>query len=254
MKGYIMKKIFILLILIVLSVNFIIAQNTSGKISYTVKHDWIKKISAVDYMDKSQRERYEYVWGNRSAYETKGVLFYNSNSYRYEDLNEDNNFHGHSQRSDEYFIFRNLEDNTTYDVMRTLDKLYLIEDSIQYPNWKVLNDLKEVAGHICMNASYYDELKENNVVAWFALDWPGNFGPERFGGLPGVILEIDINKGAQVITATDVVEYEQDTLIEKPTHKKRIKILSESDYNKLITKRMEESKKQGRPYFWGMRY
>ncbi len=209
-----MKKILILLISAVLFVNFIIAQNTSGKIIYTVKHDWIKKISTVDYMDKSQRERYEYVWGNRSEYETKGVLFYNSKSYRYEDLNENNNFNGHSQRSDEYFIFRNLEDNTTYDVMRTLDKLYLIEDSIQYPNWKVLNDLKEVAGHICMNASYYDELKENNVLAWFALDWPGNFGPERFGGLPGVILEIDINNGAQVITATDIAEYEQDTLRE----------------------------------------
>ena len=53
------------------------AQNTSGKIIYTVKHDWIKKISTVDYMDKSQRERYEYVWGNRSEYETKGVLVYN---------------------------------------------------------------------------------------------------------------------------------------------------------------------------------
>ncbi|MDD3741536.1 MAG: GLPGLI family protein, partial [Bacteroidales bacterium] len=120
--------------------------------------------------------------------------------------------------------------------------------------WKILNDLKEVAGHICMNASFYDEIKMNKVIAWFALDLPWNFGPERYGGLPGVILEIDVNNGAQVITADKIEFFENDTVINKPTHKKKHKKINEADYLELLSKYINDCKKQEMPYFWGTRY
>lgn len=249
-----MKKILIFTIAIMLTGSAILAQNTSGKIHYTVTHDWIKKLMAVDYLDKSRKEHYQYMWGNDSEYTEKSFLLFNSESTRYEEVKDDEANYGYSWRTDEYFIFRDLKENKTYDVMRMLDKLYVIEDSIQYPEWKILNDLKEVAGHICMNASYYDEIKMNKITAWFALDWPGNFGPERFGGLPGVILEIDINNGAKVIRAEKIDLYETDTLIEKPTHKKKIKKINEAQYSEIIKKHVDQCKKEERPYFWGTRY
>lgn len=249
-----MKKSIIFAIIILSLAAHAMAQNTSGKIHYKVTEDWIKKIMAVDYLDKSRKEHYQYMWGNDSEYYGKSKLTFNSTSTLYEDINDEDASYGYSWRTDEYFIFHNLKENNTYDVMRILEKLYVIEDSIQYPNWKILNDLKEVAGHICMNASYYDEVKMNKVVAWFALDWPGNFGPERFGGLPGVILEIDINNGAKIIRAQKIDMYETDTIIEKPIHKKKIKQIDESQYNALIKKNIDQCVKEERPYFWGMRY
>lgn len=64
--------------------------------------------------------------------------------------------------------------------------------------------IKEVAGHICMNAYWHDTLKQQKVTAWFAMDMPISGGPERFCGLPGTILEIEINDGAMVITADKI--------------------------------------------------
>ncbi|MDD3741681.1 MAG: GLPGLI family protein [Bacteroidales bacterium] len=249
-----MKKILSILLLVFASLSFVNAQNSSGKINYTVKHDWVKKIIAVDYMSQSRRDQYQYMWGSSSEYTEKSVLLFNSDFYFYEEpVDEDANY-GYSWKTSEYFIFRNIKDNTTYDVLRFQNKLYVIEDSIQYPKWKILNDLKEVAGHICMNASFYDEIKMNKVIAWFALDWPGNFGPERYGGLPGVILEIDVNNGAQVITADKIEFFENDTVINKPTHKKKHKKINEAVYLELLLKYINDCKKQEMPYFWGTRY
>ncbi len=42
-------------------------------------------------------------------------------------------------------IKRNFETNTQYDVIQMLGKTYIIEDSLKAPEWKIHNDLKEVA-------------------------------------------------------------------------------------------------------------
>lgn len=247
------KKLFLIIFSIIIT-GQVFSQTSSGKIHYTVTDDWIKKIMAVDYLNQTRKDYYQYMWGSDSEYSSKSFLVFNQQSTRYEDVVEDDASYGYSWRTEEYFIFRDIQNSQTYDVIRMLEKLYVVQDSTIYPTWKILNDLKEVAGHICMNASYYDEIKMNNVVAWFALDWPGNFGPDRFGGLPGVILEIDINNGAKVIRAEKIDYYEADTIIQKPTHKKKVKLINESDYREIIKKHVEMCKKQETPYFWGLRY
>ncbi len=230
------------------------AQDLSGEIHYTVKHDWIKKISHVDYMSKSRREHFEYVWGNDSEYIAKSILRFSPIASRYEDVQDQSEHVGHSWRASEYIIFRDLENKMSYDLMRMFNKLYLLEDTIQNPQWKMLNDMKEIAGHICMNAICKDTIKDNNIMAWFALDWPQSIGPDEFGGLPGVILEININDGAMVISAEEIVLSEKMEEIQKPSHKKRVKRITNSEYDKLLLKYIEECKAEERPYFWGFRY
>jgi GLPGLI family protein len=249
-----MRKTIITALILVICSGMMFGQSGSGKIFYTVTHDWVKKISAVEYMSKSQREQYEYMWGSNSEYTQKSFLEFSPEAYRYEEIKEDESTLGYSWRSEEYYIFRDMKSNSTYDVIRTLNKLYVVEDSIRNPKWKILNDLREIAGHMCMNASYYDELKMNKITAWFALDWPVPMGPERFGGLPGVILEISINNGAQIISADKIELYESDSIIAKPIHKKKVKRINEEQYLSILRKHIESSKKEERPYFWSVRY
>ena len=120
-------------------------------------------------------------------------------------------------------------------------------------DWKILNDMKEVAGHVCMNASWEDTLKHQNVIAWFALDMPISGGPERFCGLPGVILEVDVNNGAMVITADKIETTPPGANLELPQKIKGKKI-HEADYREMLHKYMEEKRKAEEPYFWGIRY
>jgi GLPGLI family protein len=241
----------IIIVLISISSN---AQEFSGIIKYEIRHNWIKKINAVEYLSKSEKEKSAYMWGHTDEYTEDAILYFNNNISVYEEVDEENRSGSWSSRSKEYTIYRNIEENTTYDLIREVNKLFVIEDEIQNQNWKILNDIKDIAGHICMDALYKDPIKGNSIIAWFALDMPVSFGPDRFGGLPGMILEVDINQGAMTISAKKIEEKNVDEFLVKPKHKKRIKYFKEDDYKKLISDQIEQAKKTERPYFWRIRY
>jgi len=251
-----MKRIIFLIINLLIAVGFADAQGVYGTIKYKVTHNWAKKTAAVEYLSQAEKDEMMYVWGNRSEYTEYTKLDFSSKATRYEELRDENaaEYAGYSWRNDEYVIYRNFEENSTYDYMRMLDKLYVVEDSIVFQNWKILNDMREIAGHICMNASWQDTTKMNKIVAWYALDLPISGGPERFGGLPGMILEININNDAMIITAENLTLNQGDTAIAKPTHKRKIKKLTEMDYLGLIINHVQQCKKDEQPYFWGLRY
>lgn len=79
------------------------------------------------------------------------------------------------------------------------------EDSLHAPQWKILNDKKEITGHVCTNAFMTDTVKKKQKVeGWFAPDLKNNGGPELFFGLPGLILEVNINNGGMIITADKI--------------------------------------------------
>jgi GLPGLI family protein len=114
--------------------------------------------------------------------------------------------------------------------------------------------MKEIANHICMNATYYDSIRGKEVIAWFALDLPVSLGPNKYCGLPGMILEVNEADGALVYTATSVIISEEKVEIEKPVVKKKRKIIHNKDYNDIVVKYINECKKMQRPYFWGMSF
>ncbi|MCW5922232.1 MAG: GLPGLI family protein [Saprospiraceae bacterium] len=251
-----MKKTLLLLALFI-SLSAIAQEQPplEGRIRYLVVHDWAKKMAAVDYLSKQRKERIAYMWGNRSEWKLYTQMFFNATETRYEDSEEraEPDDEGYSWRKDVYQIKRNFEENTQYDVMEMLGKTYIIEDSLHSPEWKIHNDLKEVAGHICMKAVWEDTVKRQKVVAWFAQDIPHSGGPERFSGLPGMILEVDVNNGAMVITADLIEQKKLDKQLNLPKKYKGKKI-TEAEYQDIVKKYIEEKTKAEEPYFWGMRY
>jgi GLPGLI family protein len=248
------KNILFLFVCIIALLNLGFSQNKAGSIKYKITYNWVKQISAVTYLSKKTKDHYNYVWGNRSEYTAYSKLVFDSTAYIYEDIeNTEHSLYGYSWRKDEYYIYRNLLTQKTYDVIRFMNKLYVVEDSIAKQKWKILNDVREITGHICMNASWTDTIKMNTVIAWFALDIPLDFGPDRFCGLPGLILELDINNGAMVISA-EKIEFKSSESVDLPKHKKRVRIIKESEYQELIKRQVDEAVKNDRPYFWSIRY
>lgn len=78
-------------------------------------------------------------------------------------------------------------------------------------NWELQNETKKIQDFICYKAigvySYQSNGKEltKNIIAWYAPELSSSFGPNGFGGLPGLILELhmDVNNlvfGAEKIT------------------------------------------------------
>jgi GLPGLI family protein len=244
-----MKKIVFLLLSVFFVMECCFAQE-NGVVTYSISHNWVKKFASCDYIPKADRERYLYTWGGAKEYVEIAELKFNTKEYRYE-IKGNESTSTYKWREEDYIIYRDREKGETFDVMTLLNKELVVQDSITCQSWKIKNDMKEVAGHICMNASFYDTIKEKEVIAWFALDLPVSIGPNRYCGLPGMILEINEANGAVVYTATSVLLSNETVEIKKPVVKKKIKTITYGEYNKKVIDYINECKKMQRPYFWG---
>lgn len=238
-------------------VNLSFTQELSGEIKYLITHDWIKKLESDEFISETEKQRYSYVWGANSEWTEFGVLKFNSKASFYEEVEDRINQHRqYARKQNEYMIYRDYQNMTTYDVKRILGTLYVIQDTIKYQRWRILNDMREIAGHICMNAEWHDTIRNNTVIAWFALDIPVSIGPERYGGLPGMILALNINNGGIVITAQNVNLNKEDLEIEKPRHRRRHTVISEKEYNQIVYDFIAERRRMEQSYFWwgGVRF
>jgi GLPGLI family protein len=103
-----------------------------------------------------------------------------------------------------------------------------------------------------MKAVYEDTIKNQKITAWFAQDLPLPLGPENYFGLPGLILEVDVNNGCVVITAEKIefVSTGKDVKIPKSKGKK----VSQREINDMTARHIKDSMKAQRNPYWAIRY
>ena len=255
MKNYIQLTLTLAFFSLAFLPNNAAAQELEGEIRYLIVHNWTKKMAALDYLSQQQRDRIAYMWGNRSEWKLYANLYFTATQSKYEDSDEkaEPDDAGYSWRKEAYVINRNFVKNTSFDIMTVLGKSYVLEDSLYTPDWKILNDMKEVAGHVCMNAYWEDSLKQQKITVWFALDLPVPAGPERLCGLPGIILEADIDDGAMTLTADRIQIKKLEKEMELP-RKIKGKRITEAEYRSKIKAHIDQKRKAEEPWFWGLRY
>ncbi len=217
------------------------AQNTAGKIVFERKTDWVKIRSKASYLSQEQKDRMAQTSKNRTDYKQKMVLSFNANLsyYTYESKEEQSEDGMYSWENDQLIITRDFEKEKIFEVHETLGKTYIVEDSLKFFKWKILNEIKEVNNYVCMKASTFEPVKKQNIVAWFTTDIPVSAGPERFGGLPGMILEINIDDDAIVYTPKTITltPTQQIPLLPKKLKGKKVKL-------EILNKEMEKYIKQ----------
>ena len=232
------------------------AQQTEGTVRYLTTYDWVKMKNACDYLDKSRKERDAYMWGNRSEWKMYYNLFFSAKQSMFkeseEKVKDEHDDDDYAWRKDIYYLTRNFEKKTFFNAIEMLGKVYLVSDSLKTPDWKILNDLKEIAGHVCMNASLTDTLLKQKVIAWFALDIPIQSGPDRFYGLPGLILEVNVNNGAKIMTA-DKIELKTLTTEMDIPKKQKGKQVNNLAYLAVIKKFLDDRRKL-EEFPWGIPY
>ena len=232
------------------------AQKNEGSIRYLVTHSWTKKMAALTYISKQQKEKQQYMWAGRDEWKVYNILYFNEKETKYitsEEKADNRNDDSYAGRSEVFVMRRNFEKNTRNDAMDILSKTYIIEDSLAKPDWKILNDIKDVAGHLCMKAATYDSTRLEKIVAWFAMDMPLSGGPDRFYGLPGMILEVDVNDGGMLISADkiDLKPVAADLALNKKIKGKKMNTIQ---YQNLLDTHIKEKIKEEQYPFWGIGY
>ncbi len=70
--------------------------------------------------------------------------------------------------------------------------------------WKITNETKEINGYKVQKAitkSFEQSLSypDGDAIAWFTTEIPISSGPERYYGLPGLIIRLEFTKDSQII-------------------------------------------------------
>ena len=73
------------------------------------------------------------------------------------------------------------------------DKMFLVEEPTPAISWSITGNTRVIAEHECHEA--LGEFRGRKYSAWFTPDIPVSAGPYKFGGLPGLILQVNEQKG-----------------------------------------------------------
>lgn len=95
--------------------------------------------------------------------------------------------------------FQNRVSKNTYYNINIANKEYVVKDSTKNNNWQLYSESKEIEGYTCYKAIKIDFIERNQTsherLAWYSPEIPMPYGPAGYGGLPGLILEIEVRKG-----------------------------------------------------------
>lgn len=249
-----MKNIITLITVLLIS-SSTFAQK-EGLVRYTRTTYYAKLNATLSFLSKQEKERLTYMYGGRDEGVEYTLLYFNEKGSYYklsDQLNSWEEKYDYNGRKEQFGIKRDFEKNIMSEVFEMSGKTYIIDDSLKNLDWKILNDIKDVAGHICMKAMVQDTIKKQKIVAWFAQDIPVNAGPERLYGLPGLIMELDINDGVVIVEATKIEPLSITTEMDLPKKLKGKKI-NEIAYKDMIQKYIKEKIKEEQNPFWGVRY
>ena len=172
-------------------------------------------------------------------------------------------------------LYKNFAQSKSIQSSELGGKNFLITDSIRQQPWKLSSETKQILGYNCHKATRKTTSpmmgarritvtnggaptadtsaknrpapKEIEIVAWFADDLISPVGPENYGQLPGVILELNIDNGQTVYTAKEVKKTVDAKELKEP---KKGKVVTQQEYMKMMQELMSN---QGGPGMMRMR-
>lgn len=242
--------------ILILTLTFTLgnAQQVQGTIKYERQVNWGNILTKMPWMDKIDKVRRKSRSGKRRGNNgAPYMLYFNPENTLYLPLESGPNDWGYSSRVETYIASRDYTKGSTYDQEELLGKKYVIEGEIPSYKWKIKNEIKEIAGYLCMKAETYDPVKEITVAAWFTDQIPASEGPEGYGGLPGMILGLEYNTDDVIIEAKSVTLSEEPVELPFPKKVKGKKISREEFDKKKQASIKKILDRESNPY-WNVRY
>lgn len=163
-------------------------------------------------------------------------------------------------------LYKNLKENYSILESNYLDKPFLIKDSLHTSGWELSTDTKQIGNYTAYKATktvkaknivLEDEKEEDSssdllsmidkepkdlvYTAWYTPQIPIANGPEKFGGLPGLILELHTPN--MVYLCSEIVLNPKKAIAIKAP---KGKTTSQEEFDKIMKKRMDEMKKSSK--------
>ena len=125
-------------------------------------------------------------------------------------------------------FYQNAKDRYTLNQKEIFNKQYLVKDTIKN-DWILSYEKRIIGGYKCYKAVRKNPKNRNfDVIAWYAPEIPVPFGPGRYNGTPGLILEL--NFGPHTLTMKNI-KFVTELKIKKPV---KGQIITMKDYKKMM--------------------
>jgi GLPGLI family protein len=163
-------------------------------------------------------------------------------------------FIGMSDASSE--LYKNTREKRYTGKRDLFGKEFLIKDELKEIDWKLESETKQIGQYTCYKATTTRTLErmvvmgENEeeqqqeaevimITAWYTPEIAVSMGPDRFWGLPGLIMEID--EGKSKIICSKIMLHSDDVVeIKEPS---KGKVVTEEEFEKLMREKMAEMEK-----------
>jgi GLPGLI family protein len=225
------KKIFFLFLQII-AVN--IWSQSSGVVSYT--HTVYLDLEGIPPGMQSSIPK-SFSSAMELKYDKGGSIYQRDKSVVEPEPEGDRRFRRMRQRVNNV-IYKNYAESKMLEKIDFMGKEFLVEDSISVFPWKIsAGEQKTICGLMCMKASYQDSTSK--YVVFFTPQIPNPTGPDKYGKLPGMIMEYQSSTVHIIATAVKASE-------EKITMDTKSKAMTRAEFNKIRDQKMAEQKEM-----WG---
>ncbi|MBK6964237.1 MAG: GLPGLI family protein [Bacteroidales bacterium] len=121
-----------------------------------------------------------------------------------------------------------------------MSRMFLIESAVDSISWKLTGNRREIVGYPCLEAFYMKDTVK--TIAWFTPAIPIYSGPGKYHGLPGMILEVNVDNGKRIISVASVTTGDVASLIIKPKQGKKV---TREEFDKIVEEKTGENQGEG---------
>jgi len=151
-------------------------------------------------------------------------------------------------------LYKNISQNRMAHKTELMGKVFLIKDNLVAYDWELTGETKNIGNYTCYKAKFEREeediqinmidgevkeekvTKKRTLVAWYTPEVPISNGPSNYGGLPGLILEV--NDGNQTIVCSEIVLNPKEVKeIKEPT---KGKVVTRDEFSKISFEKTKE--------------
>ncbi|WP_438710592.1 GLPGLI family protein [Aquimarina muelleri] len=133
-------------------------------------------------------------------------------------------------------FYNNIITKESIKQTRVFGKTFLV--TLDPLEWETHNESKKISKYTCYKATANQKIELNDgkkktfvITAWYTPEIPVSFGPKNYVGLPGLIMESDMNGVIRFMASELNVNPKKEVIIQKTTKGKPIteKELREKD-------------------------
>ena len=228
----------IVLILLFFVSNAQDQETFSGLVKYNIVTKVDIKIEGdasqfADMLPKEMKSSKELLFNSKASLYRKSETSSEMNSMMHS--SDAHNIQIHMEEP-ENIVFTDLEKKTTIEQKEFMTRIFLIDGTLPDQSWKLTGNQKMILDYPCQEAILEGE--DGVVRAWFTPVIPVSAGPSVYSGLPGLILEINLKNGDQVILAESVeLKPIEDNELKKPVKGKKV---TKEEFDKIVAEKVEE--------------